>query len=652
MSIDTVNDLPRRVQYTAIAAQDEFDYPFPIFTDEDLVVYVDDEQQALNTDYTVSGEGDDLGGTITFASPLAGDEIVTIYSELAIERDTDFQQNGPWNSQNTNDQLDKLTLICRELKDRIGRAIRWPITAFQSSDGLELSPIASWYGKFLRVSETGILEAAELVSSVVAVTRSIIGQLINPLTEREVLAGATPTDYGCVEGSYGRYGCVGDGVADDTAAVATMWRVGGQGVWLDWGSDTTFLTESFVLSAANVNIPPSMVGDNVRFKLKSGSGYLCYLERPEDMWPVFTTQGSFTFDGNGLGKPFALHGSQDAHYLAVFRFVNAFGGPGCTMIAENGYGIQNNTGVGWISGDTQDEGGTHAGFSIKTIDGSNRIASNLWLKFKSKWNEGPAYDIDHCSDDFVGCEAEKNDGAAFLVDNCPSLGIHGGYFEHNHQNMSGGGASDATPDVTIESTANSSRIQAFGGRDSLGTWVGYALGTSHIDMRGQGGGISLSQLGMGFGGANAVDNGLGFLDSADILVRASGTTKWSWNYLLDRLRAHVNFEFLKASIHNIVTDTYSASITPDAGAGDEHVITVTNGTAFAINAPTNPVSGMVQTYTIRNSSGGAVGVITWNAVFKMAALTNPANGFSRSVTFRYNGTNWVQKTQTGVDVPN
>ena len=97
---------------------------------------------------------------------------------------------------------------------------------------------------------------------------------------------------------------------------------------------------------------------------------------------------------------------------------------------------------------------------------------------------------------------------------------------------------------------------------------------------------------------------------------------------------------------------YSASITFDASAGDMFVITATNGTAFTINAPASPINGMVITVRIRNTSGGALGVITWNAVFKMPAFTSPGNGNSRAVTFDYDGANWVQRYQSAADVPN
>ena len=98
--------------------------------------------------------------------------------------------------------------------------------------------------------------------------------------------------------------------------------------------------------------------------------------------------------------------------------------------------------------------------------------------------------------------------------------------------------------------------------------------------------------------------------------------------------------------------TYSASMTADCSTANAFVITATNGTAFTINAPTNPFSPQKISIMIRNTSGGALGAATWNAVFKMSAWTQPANGNNRSIEFLYDSTNWVQVSQTGVDVPN
>lgn len=98
--------------------------------------------------------------------------------------------------------------------------------------------------------------------------------------------------------------------------------------------------------------------------------------------------------------------------------------------------------------------------------------------------------------------------------------------------------------------------------------------------------------------------------------------------------------------------TYGTSVSIDRSLGCIAVITVTDTNNFSINAPTNMVIGDRLIVTIKNSSGGAVGTITWNSVFKKATFTNAANGSNRSIEFFYDGTNWIQHYQTAADVPN
>jgi hypothetical protein len=113
-----------------------------------------------------------------------------------------------------------------------------------------------------------------------------------------------------------------------------------------------------------------------------------------------------------------------------------------------------------------------------------------------------------------------------------------------------------------------------------------------------------------------------------------------------------NFSALANAIGLNATVTYSASMTPDASLGNRQVISATNGTAFTINAPLNPYTGQTLIFTIRNIAGGALGAVTWNAVFKLATWTQPANTFSRSIIFYYDGTNWVEISRTTTDIPN
>ena len=106
------------------------------------------------------------------------------------------------------------------------------------------------------------------------------------------------------------------------------------------------------------------------------------------------------------------------------------------------------------------------------------------------------------------------------------------------------------------------------------------------------------------------------------------------------------------NITTAATVTYSASMTPDAILAHAFIITATNATAFTINAPSNGYSGQRISVTIRNTSGGALGAVTWAAAYKLSAWTQPATANSRSIDFRYDGTNWIEMARTPADVPN
>ena len=215
-SIDTVNDLTPRVQYVASAAQTDFVYPFPIFEDANLTVVVDGVTKALDTDYTVAGAESDTGGTITFLVAMAGNEIVTIYRDLAIERLTDFQQNGTFASASFNNELDRITLVQQELAMKGDRALRVPLTAEVDSDDIELT-VANFANKYLTFDADGKPTPAVLADA--TMTQAIIGGLYRPRSAAEIAASVTPTNYYWDYGYVQRYGAAVDGVTDDYAAL-------------------------------------------------------------------------------------------------------------------------------------------------------------------------------------------------------------------------------------------------------------------------------------------------------------------------------------------------------------------------------------------------------------------------------------------------
>lgn len=99
------------------------------------------------------------------------------------------------------------------------------------------------------------------------------------------------------------------------------------------------------------------------------------------------------------------------------------------------------------------------------------------------------------------------------------------------------------------------------------------------------------------------------------------------------------------------TPTYGASIATNAGQGNYHRITVTNGTAFTVTNPTNLQTGQPLTYDVLNSSGGVMGAITWDTLFKLAgAFTNPASTKRRTITFYYDGTSLIEVNRAAADI--
>jgi hypothetical protein len=102
--------------------------------------------------------------------------------------------------------------------------------------------------------------------------------------------------------------------------------------------------------------------------------------------------------------------------------------------------------------------------------------------------------------------------------------------------------------------------------------------------------------------------------------------------------------------------TYSTTIGFNPASGAMGVITVTNGTAFTISAPLSGTNGQIITFHITNSSGGAMGAITWSSAaggYRLAgAFTNPANGTMRTIAFQYDATlgKWVEIARAAADI--
>lgn len=101
------------------------------------------------------------------------------------------------------------------------------------------------------------------------------------------------------------------------------------------------------------------------------------------------------------------------------------------------------------------------------------------------------------------------------------------------------------------------------------------------------------------------------------------------------------------------TITWAVTMNIDASLGNAFIITGTNATPVVIANPSNPVDGQRISFTIRNTSGGAIN-LSWSSAYKLATWTSPATGNNRSIDFIYDSGSavWYEIARTPADVPN
>jgi hypothetical protein len=237
---------------------------------------------------------------------------------------------------------------------------------------------------------------------------------------------------------------------------------------------------------------------------------------------------------------------------------------------------------------------------------------------------------------FVACDFEATNNAGF-----------GAFYAVS----SGGGYVSATSIYGCHFENNNSAAIYFNGASAANSIRGISISGCNIGGGFADGPHASALSGIILQNCNGIEIQGNYIDDFGnyAINDAGGNSNWSLgaNYATRCLTSFANTGLTR------VTVPYSASMTFDAAAGTEFVIGVTNATAFTINAPLNPMDAQIITLTIRNRNGGAIGAVTFNAIFAISTWTQPAGGQSRSIQFRYDASlpRWDQINQTGVDIP-
>jgi microcystin-dependent protein len=144
----TVSTTESRIGYNGNGATTAFAFPYRFLVDADLVVTLvraDTVQvvQTLNTDYTVTGAGNDAGGTVTMVVPPATGQRLVIVRDVPLTQETDYISGDPFPAEAHERALDKLTMISQRLNNLISRSIRFSDADLLVSSTILPSPIAN-----------------------------------------------------------------------------------------------------------------------------------------------------------------------------------------------------------------------------------------------------------------------------------------------------------------------------------------------------------------------------------------------------------------------------------------------------------------------------------------------------------------------------
>ena len=164
-----INAVVRRVQFTGNTGLGPFAFTFNILADSDIVVYKNDTELTLTTDYTISTNANGTGSVTLTGSgngtALVATDLLTIVGGRSLARTTDFTTGGDLLASSINEQLDSNVIMVQQLDEKFDRALR---QSQSDADGnMEIPSKDNRKGKVLAFNATtGNPEAGPNISDV------------------------------------------------------------------------------------------------------------------------------------------------------------------------------------------------------------------------------------------------------------------------------------------------------------------------------------------------------------------------------------------------------------------------------------------------------------------------------------------------------
>jgi hypothetical protein len=129
----TVSTTTNKVTYAGNGSTASFAIPFPFTAAEDIQVVLSTPEGetglALGTDYLLSGMGQPSGGTCGLTAPPAWGETLVIRRDPAIIQEVDYIENDAFPAETHEAALDRLTMICQALDERLDRTLSFRVSS-------------------------------------------------------------------------------------------------------------------------------------------------------------------------------------------------------------------------------------------------------------------------------------------------------------------------------------------------------------------------------------------------------------------------------------------------------------------------------------------------------------------------------------------
>lgn len=214
----TVETSTSRVSYTGSGTTGPFTIPFYFLANADIVakkVLIADGTETtlvLTTDYSLTGAGDDAGGTLTLVETLSSSYRLVIYRDPSILQENSYPRNDPFPAATHEETVDRLTMIAQRTRNLVDRSLRQPDG--DSAAIAEIPPKVERASMALGFDANGDPIAVDPESAVTAA-----GNVTFSHSETYSRGTAGYKLRRTVNASDAPYSIAGDGVTDDTASI-------------------------------------------------------------------------------------------------------------------------------------------------------------------------------------------------------------------------------------------------------------------------------------------------------------------------------------------------------------------------------------------------------------------------------------------------